>query len=162
MPDSSTRFLLWMIPPIAATAPRRAHGRAYSRIPLVPVRQRRSRNPFRCLPSHTRDIRQRAHRCTSSSIRTPETAGGSTARTRGRNQFLGTQQRIKVLASCTIANLQQALEMIDARTPDVDLLVGQPHDARDGALSHEDAVAKAKRPDRAVFAKREDDAAFGI
>src|SRR6516165_3499685 len=92
----------------------------------------------------------------------PEQPAGQGRERRVVILFLGTQQRIKVLASCAIANLQQALEMIDARAPDVDPLVGQPHDACDGALSHEDAVAKAKRPDRAVFAKREDDATFGI
>ena len=52
--------------------------------------------------------------------------------------------------------------MIEAGAPDLDLLVGQAHDAGDVALSHENAVAQAERADRAVFAEREDDAVFRI
>src|SRR5690242_12173125 len=52
--------------------------------------------------------------------------------------------------------------MIDTGPQYVELLPGHLHDARDVASPHENAVAKTERPDRAVFAQREDNAALGI
>src|SRR4029078_35592 len=76
--------------------------------------------------------------------------------------FLGPQKRIKIFTGCAVADLQQALEMIDAGAPDFDLLGGQAHDLRNIVLSHEDAVAEPERSNRTIFSERQDDPAFRI
>ena len=92
----------------------------------------------------------------------PEQAPGQRSEQGVEALLLGAQQRIKVFAGHPVADLQQTLRMIEARAPDLDLLVGQSHDACDVALSHENAVAQPERADRAVFSKRENDAILGI
>ena len=72
------------------------------------------------------------------------------------------QQRVEVLAGGAVADVQQALKVIDAGAPDIDLLARPVENPADGVLAHEDAVAQAERRDRAVFAERQDDAAFRI
>ena len=58
----------------------------------------------------------------------PEQPPGERRERRVEVLLLGAQQRIKVFAGCAVADLQQALGMIEAGAPDLDLLVGQPHD----------------------------------
>ncbi len=72
------------------------------------------------------------------------------------------QPRIEVLAAGAVADLHQALEVIEPGAPDIDLIMRQPHDMRHRIAPHEDAMAQPNAADFAVAAERHHDPAFRI
>src|SRR5665647_1788061 len=76
--------------------------------------------------------------------------------------FLLAQQRVEVGAGLPIADLRQALEVIQARAPHLDPFGRQSKDGSDLISRQKDSVAQTDAADPAILPQRQNDAAFRI